>query len=90
MKTDLLTAIAAFNASCQPAIQVMTGRDGHTFAKLPRVGQGIVVAETSLNPAMKVTAQELALLCKEARLATAPGLALLDVALAGMKGRARE
>ena len=90
MKTDLLAAIAAFNKSSQPQITVLTTRDGRTLAKLPRVGRDIVVQETALNPSVKVTPGGLALLCEEARLASAPGLALLDAGLAALKTHAAD
>ena len=90
MKTDLLAAIEAFNKSCQPDIALLVTRDGRTVAKLPRVGQEIVVKETPLNQSIKVTSKDLALLCEEARLASAPGLALLDAGLAALKGHTKE
>lgn len=88
MKTDVFAAIAAFNKSSQPEITVLTTRDGRTVAKLPRLGHEIVIAESTLNPSIKVTAKDMAMLCEEARLASAPGLALLDVGLAALKALA--
>ena len=90
MKTDVFAAIAAFNKSSQPEITVLTTRDGRTVAKLPRVGREIVVQETALNPNIKVTLGDLALLCEEARLAGAPGQALLDAGLAALKAHAAD
>ena len=90
MKTDLLAAIATFNKSSQPEITVLTTRDGRTVAKLPRTDHEITVKGTSLNPSVKVTAKDLAWLCEEAHLASAPGLALLEAALAVLKVQAND
>lgn len=85
MTLDLVAAIETFNKSSQPDITLLVTRDGRTVAKLPRVGQEIVVKETKLNPAIHVTAKDLAWLCEEARLASAPGQALLAAGLDGLK-----
>jgi hypothetical protein len=78
---DLLSAIEAFNAVSEPKIKLRdTFREGHTEATLPRVGRTINVKEgmTGINGP---TAQDLAYLCQEARLAAEPGFALLSAAL---------
>ncbi len=86
----LVAAIEAFNKTSQPAIDVFVARDGRTVAKLPRLGREIVVKGTSLNPKLKVSSQDIALLCEEAQLAIAPGMALLEAALAAMGKVARD
>ena len=90
MKTELLAAIAAFNTSSQPEITVLTTRDGRTVATLPRLGQEITVGDATMNSRVKVTVTDMALLCEEARLASAPGLSLLDAALAALRAVAKK
>ena len=85
MKPDLVAAIESFNKTCQPVITLLVTRDGRTVAKLPRSGQEIVVKGSLLNPTVKVTPHDLACLCEEARLAVAPGWALLEFGLAALK-----
>ena len=87
---DLVTAIETFNKTGQPPIELQVARDGRTLARLPRLGREIVVRGTRLNPKPKVSTQDIALLCEEAQLAIAPGMALLETALAAMGKVARD
>jgi hypothetical protein len=87
---NLIAAIEAFNKSSQPPIELLVTRDGRTVAKLPRVAREIVVKETSLNKDVKVTPQDVAWLCEEARLASAPGMALLEAGLGALGQMARD
>jgi len=87
---SLVAAIEAFNQHSQPRIELQRRRDGRTVALLPRLGREIVVKGTDLNPHLKVSSQDIALLCEEAQLAIAPGMALLETALAAMGKVARD
>ena len=82
---DLTAAIEAFNASNEPRIELLTTRDGRVVATLPRVGREIIVQGSTAGTAATVSAQDVALLCEEARRASAPGLALLDAALGALQ-----
>jgi hypothetical protein len=81
---DLKTAIESFNESSQPLIELHPRRDGRVVAKLPRVGREIIVEGSPFNKEVKVTAADVALLCEEARRATAPGMELLAAALGAL------
>jgi hypothetical protein len=81
---DLTQAIEAFNQGGGPQIEVGTRRDGRVVAKLPRVGREIIIEGSQFNHDVKVTVEGIALLCEEARLAFAPGLALLEAGLAAI------
>ena len=83
---DLTAAIAAFNESSQPPIEMQTKRDGRVNAVLPRVGREILVTGSPFNKDVQVKAQDVALLCEEARRAIAPGMALLEAALGALNG----
>ena len=85
MKPDLVAAITAFNKASQPAVALLVTRDGRTEATLPRLGVQITVADATMDPSVKVTAKDIALLCEEARLAAAPVLTLLDAGLAALR-----
>lgn len=87
---NLVAAIEAFNKSSKPPIKLLVTRDGRTVAKLPRVAREIVVKGTNLNKKVKVTPQGVAWLCEEARLASAPGMALLAAGLGALGEVARE
>lgn len=87
---SLVAAIEAFNQHSQPRIELLTTRDGRTVARLPRSSKEIVVKGTGLNPKSRVSSQDIALLCEEAQLAIAPGMALLEAALAAMGKVARD
>jgi hypothetical protein len=87
---NLVGAIEAFNQHSQPRIEVRVARDGRTVARLPRLGKDIVVKGTHLNPRIRISSQDIALLCEEAQLAIAPGMALLEAALAAMGKVARD
>ncbi len=87
---NLVAAIEAFNKTSQPPIEIGALRDGRTVAKLPRLGREILVEGTHLNRKIKVSSQDIALLCEEAQLAIAPGMALLEAALAAMGKVARD
>ena len=86
---DLVAAIDAFNQHGLPRIELRTTGDGRVVALLPRLGREIVVKGTPQNPRLKVSTQDVALLCEEAQLAIAPGMALLEAALAAMGKVAR-
>jgi hypothetical protein len=81
MKMNLTAAIEAFNQASEPKIELLTTRDGRVVATLPRVGRKVIVEGSPFHSDVKVTAADIAALCQEARLASAPGLALLDAAL---------
>jgi hypothetical protein len=87
---NLVAAIEAFNQHGQPRIGLQVARDGRTLAVLPRLGKEIVVKASALNPKLKVSSQDIALLCEEAQLAIAPGMSLLESALAAMGKVARD
>lgn len=87
---SLVAAIEAFNRHSQPGIELRHRRDGRTVALLPRLGKEIVVKGSELEPRSKVSSQDIALLCEEAQLAIAPGMALLEAALAAMGKVARD
>ena len=79
---NLTSAIEAYNESSEPKIELGPRRDGSWVANLPRVGREIRVEGSQFSTRNQVTAADVALLCEEARRAIAPGLALLDAALA--------
>jgi hypothetical protein len=84
MKT-LITAIEAFNKSSRPQIVVFVTRDTRTVARLPRVGHEIIVKDADPDYSdAKVTAEDIAWLCEEARRASAPGMALLEATLSAL------
>ena len=85
---NLVAAIEAFNQLGRPRIELQQTRDGRTVALLPRLGKEIVVK--SSPQAKKVSSQDIALLCEEAQMAIAPGMALLEAALAAMGRVARD
>ena len=85
----LIAAIDTFNKSSHPKIEVRIAPDGRTLARLPRLGREIVVKGSPSNRKTKVSSQDVALLCEEAQLAVAPGMALLEAALAAMGKVAR-
>jgi hypothetical protein len=87
---SLVAAIEAFNKTSHPPIELQVTRDGRTVARLPRLGKEIVVKGTRLNQKVKVSSQDIALLCEEAQLAIAPGMALLEASLAAMGKVARD
>jgi hypothetical protein len=55
------------------------------MATLPRVGREVIVRDSQFKENVKVTAMDIAWLCEEARLAMAPGQALLNAALDALK-----
>jgi hypothetical protein len=81
---NLTAAIEAFNRSSQPQIVLKTTRDGRVTAQLPRVGREIIVEGSPFNKDVKVTAEDVAWLCEEARRAFAPGMALLEAGLGAL------
>jgi|GEM_PF-1349582 len=81
---NLTAAIEAFNLASEPKIELFTSRDGRVEATLPRLGRKVLVEGSPFNHDVKVTAADAAALCEEARLASAPGLALLDAGLAAL------
>ena len=87
---SLVTAIEAFNQHSQPRIELQQRRDGRTVALLPRLGKEIVVRGCGSGGRPKLSSQDIALLCEEAQLAIAPGMALLEAALAAMGKVARD
>jgi hypothetical protein len=54
------------------------------------VGREIVVERAAPKRGLEVSSQDIALLCEEAQLAIAPGMALLEAALAAMGKVARD
>ena len=82
---NLVAAIEAFNQHSEPRIELRLRRDGRTVAVLPRLGKEIAVTGTRLE-----SSQDIALLCEEAQLAIASGMALLEAALASMGKMARD
>lgn len=80
---DLVDAIEAFNQHGRPRIELRVLADGRTVARLPRTGREITAGGT-------VSSQDIAWLCEEAQLAVAPGMALLEAALAVMGRVARD
>jgi len=81
---NLTAAIEAFNESSQPQIVLGPRRDGRVVASLPRVGREILSEGSRFNKDVKVTAEDVAWLCEEARRALAPGMALLEAGLGAL------
>ncbi len=81
---NLIAAIEAFNASSQPQIVLQPTRDGRVTAVLPRVGREIIVEGSHFEKDIKVTVEDVAWLCEEARRAFAPGMALLEAGLGAL------
>lgn len=86
---ELTAAIDAFNKSSRPQINYFATRDGRWVAQLPRVDREIIVGD-ALQGDAKVTAEDIAWLCEEARRASAPGMALLEAALSALGDLDRE
>lgn len=86
---NLVAAIERFNRLGRPRIELAQAGDGRTVATLPRLGKQITVQGSPRQP-KPVSAQDIALLCEEAQLAIAPGMALLEAALAAMGKVARD
>lgn len=78
---SLTALIEEFNKTSEPKIDLHPTRDGRVGAILPRTGREILVEGSDFKEDVRVTAQDLATLCREVRLALAPGLALLDASL---------
>ena len=76
----LLAAIEAYNQSAERKIEIKPLRDGRVTAVLPRLGREANV-QGNITHTREVTAADAALVCMEMRLAMAPALTLLDVAL---------
>jgi hypothetical protein len=76
----LIQAIEAYNETASRKIQLKPTRDGRVTAVLPHLGQEAVV-QGNITHTREVTAQDIALVCREARLAMGAALALLDAAL---------
>ena len=87
---NLVDAIEAFNQRGWPRIELREQADGRVTALLPRLGREVLVKGPRLSPEFQVSSQALALLCEEAQLAVAPGIALLEAALAAMGRVARD
>jgi hypothetical protein len=88
---NLVEAIEAFNQTAQPKIELQLAADGRVLACLPRLGREIVVkdgADAATRP--RVASHDIAMLCEEAQLAIAPGMALLEAGLAAMGRVARD
>ena len=73
-----------------PTVTARVAADGRTMARLPRLGKEILVKGTPANPKLRLSSQDIALLCEEAQLAIAPGMTLLEAALAAMGRVARD
>ena len=67
----------------------IVAENGRTVATLPRLGKQSTVQGSPRQP-KPVSAQDIALLCEEAQLAIAPGMALLEAALAAIGRVARD
>ena len=81
---DLVSAIKAFNAASEQKIEFLpVNREGHMSVRLPRTGRTIRVMR-GVTDRFPVRAEDIVLLCQEARRAAAPGLALLAAALDGL------
>jgi hypothetical protein len=76
----LTEAIELYNKTAHRKIELKPTRDGRVTAVLPHLGKEAVV-QGNMTHTREVTAQDVALVCREARLAMAPALALLDSAL---------
>ena len=87
---DLISAIETFNEAGGPQIELLTTRDGRVRATLPRLKREIIVEGSRFNKDVKVTAADVAALCEEARLAFAPGMALLQAGLGALGELERE
>lgn len=85
---NLVEAIEAFNLTADPKIDLHSAADGRVLARLPRLGREIVVKDGGAKPL--VAPHDIALLCEEAQLAIAPGMALLEAGLAAMGKVARD
>lgn len=85
---NLVEAIEAFNQTAQPKIELQIAADGRVSARLPRLGREILVKDAGAGP--RVASHDIALLCEEAQLAIAPGMALLEAGLAAMGRVARD
>ncbi len=81
---NLIAAIEAFNESSQPQIDLRPSRDGRVSAFLPRLGREILVEDSQFKEDVRVTAEDVAWLCEEARRAFAPGMALLGAGLSAL------
>jgi hypothetical protein len=79
-----IAAIEAFNESSLPQIDLRPVRDGRVTAFLPRLGREILVKDSETMEDVRVTAEDVAWLCEEARRAFAPGMALLEAALGAL------
>jgi len=77
-------AIEALNKVSAEKITTSFTRDGREIAKLPRVNREVIIGDSQFNN-VKVSEVDVAWLCQEARLAIAPGHALLDAALEHLK-----
>jgi hypothetical protein len=76
----LIRAIEVYNETASRKIELKPTRDGRVTAVLPHLGKEAVV-QGNMTHTREVTAHDVALVCREARLAMAPALALLDAAL---------
>jgi hypothetical protein len=91
-KIDLTAAIEAFNKSSKRQIDLRLHpiRDGRVSAFLPRVDREILVKDSDTMEEFRVTAEDVAWLCEEARRAFAPGMALLEAGLSTLSDLERE
>ena len=87
---NLIAAIEAFNESSHPQIHLGRVRDGRVTAFLPRLGREILVKDSETMEEFRVTAEDVAWLCEEARRAFAPGMALLEAGLSALSDLERE
>jgi hypothetical protein len=87
---NLTSAIEEFNRAGGPRIELHPTRDGRVTATLPRLNREILVDGSQFKKDVKVTAADVAALCEEARLAFAPGMALLQAGLDALGELERE
>jgi hypothetical protein len=78
--TMLIQAIEAYNETASRKIELKPTRDGRVTAILPHLGKE-ALGQGNITHTREVTADDIALVCREARLAMGPALALLDAAL---------
>lgn len=76
----LVQAIETYNKTASHKIELKNFRDGRVAAVLPLLGKEATV-QGNITHRREVNAEDVALVCREARLAMAPALALLDAAL---------
>jgi hypothetical protein len=80
----ILDAIEAYNRTSAAPIQLRPTRDGRVTAILPLTGAEALVVGSQFKEDVRVTARDVALVCREARAAMVPALSLLEASLAAL------